>query len=221
MKSLSLFVVTLSFVFTANAADQHKFHNLGFSADGKHFAYATSVVQDGSGYGVAEINIKSLQNYDASPVLSVNRMVEEGDARAALKIAMQAVNFAAFNIAPGTIKGETIKATSATEITVENYNAKYRFAMTTKASPFTPDYCHDYPNQALVDIKLTKTDRAGSETSVLFNEDYAPANRICAYNYAIEKVIRNGDRIALVISYNATGFEGPDTDYMIVTTVLE
>ncbi|WP_413583514.1 DUF2259 domain-containing protein [Bdellovibrio sp. HCB288] len=165
--------------------------------------------------------MKSLQNYDSTPVLTVKQMAYEGDARAALKISMQSVNFSAYNIAPGTNKGSTLSATSSSEITVNTNGAAYKFTLSTEATQNRPEYCIDAPNEALLKINLTKTASQSSETSVLVDEQYAPEKRACAYNYAIEKVITYGDKAALVISYLATGFEGPDHNYTVVTTILE
>lgn len=210
MKKLVLSLIALSFAGAAHAADTQKFHNLGFSGDGKYYAYATSAIGDGSGYGYADIFIKEVSEYDRGNVLKVTRSLEEGeegDDRAALKLALQSVNFASFGgLVPNSIRGETSIPKTDKEFTIDNYNGKYHYQLKTVAARFPNPMCkNDWDiASARLELTLTKTDSKGSSsTQVMFNDYDEPGARKCAQNFKIAKVIRHGNKLMLVISYDS------------------
>ncbi len=227
MKKLVLSLIALSFAGAAYAADTQKFHNLGFSADGNFYAYATSAVSDGSGAGYADIFIKEVNEYDRKEVLKVSRSTEEGaegDERAALKLALQSVNFVSFGgLVPNSIRGETLIPKATNEITIDNYNGKFHYSLKTVAPRFPNKMCSEdwKVTNTRLELTLTKTDSNGkTESKVIFNDYDEPGARICAQNHKIAKVIRHGDKIMFVISYDSPGWEGMDHDFVVVATKL-
>ncbi|QDK45799.1 hypothetical protein DOM22_11890 [Bdellovibrio sp. ZAP7] len=225
MKKLILSLVVLSFAsVTAQAADTLKFHNLGFSTDGKYYSYATSAVGDGSGYGYANVFIKQVDEYDRGEILRVTRDTEVDNDRLALKLAIQSVNFTSFGgLIPYGIRGETVTPTADKEITLNTYNAKYRLQLKTLPARFPNPMCkNDWDiASSRLELAVTKTDSKGkSETQVLFSDYSEPGARICAQNYKIAQVIRHDDRLVLVISYDSPGFEGMDHDFVVLSTKL-
>jgi predicted secreted protein len=222
MKTFALVLSFLGFLNSAHAGDQYTFHNLGFSNDGKYFAYGVSAIQDGSGYGVATVQVKEVLNYDnGQHNVIANTYLEEGSAEEALQGAMKSINFANFNLAPGSIPGVPSSPSTTNTAKILYAGNHYTLTLSTEATK-VPDYCfEDNKGYSRIKVELTKTDANGrSETEQIYFEYTPPAERICAYEYQIAQVIQYGDKVALLISYSSTGFEGPNSEFVIIPAVL-
>ncbi len=228
MKNLILAsLLTLSSM--AFATDANNFKNLGFSADGRYYAFVESVIQDGSGFPAAYGQVIDVT---MNKVVSVKRVVIEDDRveeREAIRQVVLAINPKRFGI-DGRNPGKTLWIRVANDLSAP-----------VKSALFSPNYYVDAGSSSVspkLNLEVGETLLPTQEkclgfssakirvdlqnltagTSILLQEDsHLPSRRDCASNYQIRQVLTHNKAIAAVLRFETPGFEGPNYQHMVVT----
>lgn len=225
----------------ARAGDFATLETIGFSADGKVFAFEQYGIQDGSGFPYAEIVFVDLDADDfISPSPIRIRIEEDGadiaGARAEARSKAEPL-FAAH--APEQRPGFVAADNPPTELTAD----PHRVAFLPRALRPTPDM----PTELRLDIlqlpegancagvgrdgtvagfRLTLIGLEADETASVLHEDASvPASRNCPLDYRLSRiVVADGPdgplRAVALIGVESIGFEGPDMRYIAVPVPL-
>ncbi|GGB59208.1 hypothetical protein GCM10011316_34060 [Roseibium aquae] len=222
----------------AQAGDQARLDVLGFSEDGRFFAFEQSGIQDGSGWPYSDIFVLDVladswvrpspfrhrdesddsQGYDPDALLAQTR----ADNRLAAQPLLDSTGIAG--------RGYTVGSNPVTELSADPYR------MTVNPKPVVPPI--DPPMQ----IELTEFDLPeatcqtygvqtkgfrlttvfGGEARVRHLDETLPSSRGCAIGYRIERVIAHFPEgsppvVAIIVHVSRHGFEGPDGRYMAIT----
>jgi predicted secreted protein len=224
------------------AGDAAKLTHVGFSADGKNYAFMESGVQDGSGFAYARIRFLDVAK-NAFNAPAVNTQEDEntkmpGDLvkteAAALKAAEASLK--KLNISTA-IKGDILVSRKITDVDTRSLNSA--------TFTFLPGIA-GYPSHEQFKVKLTATDVKTSNgyclnegmakklkvdiqnlsnkaIKILQNDSTLPSSRGCAHAYEIEDVVSQnyGDSVVVLIRVFTLGFEGEDVRYMAVSGSLK
>lgn len=245
MKKL-IAVAILSLSSLAFAGDAAKLTHIGFSGDGKSYAFMQSGVQDGSGFAYAEIKfLDTASNSYTAKAVSV--LQDEEDTISTLAdIEDKAIKSAEATLKSleisTSLKGDVLvsrkisdlEARKLKEVSFSNgpiigglsapaYKVKLS---TSKAKPAAGSFCME-DNSALK-LKLELVNLTTKKTTVLQEDKTLPASRGCAHGYEIEDVVViNPDqsselaaKVVVLIRVFTIGFEGEDVRYMAVSGSL-
>jgi predicted secreted protein len=237
---LSILALALSAV--SYAGDASEYTPLGFSPEGRYFAFAQTGVQDGSGFAYADAAVvdvaRNIIVADDSIVLE-----EEGDKnpspQTALKIVLDRLNLKRFNIVAGRNLGENLLVRLPTDFS--QYTSavfSYRYWAEGGATMTIPKYelvlqqkdaedksenkwCTDFLGKApqMFQLSLVGRDATDGTTQILQNDLRLPLSRGCVGSYSIQRVTTFNGGLVVQLSYTGPGFEGPDVRQMIVTAV--
>src|SRR5690606_7736483 len=212
----------------ARAGDTATVEILGFSADGRIFAFEEFGIQDGSGFPYSHrfyIDTGSDEFVSGSPI-----RVRIDDEAANLELARQQARERGDAIVPSATlaanRGFTAGARPATQISGDALHMAVNTrpvippidaTLELRLEEFSlqgPDYCGDFgPTKG---FRLTRLGVQPGEQATLLHEDSTlPASRGCALGYSIGAVQtffpQGGAPVyAVMISVRSAGFEGPD-----------
>ena len=232
-------IALLGFFFSAAAyaGDAASVYPVGFSPKGSYYAYYQAGINDGSGFPYAEFNIVSVKQNKV--LFSKFEHDDEGDydtpenfikdfsknpeiLSAFKKYAIQNSN-EGFTVVDrlATDKSAAKKVEFALDGMVEGGSGPtfYHYTLKLKTKEVTPQeegYCVVNPELLKVTLASEKNGVA-APSIVLLNEKSLSEETKCAYNYNISKVVVYNDSLVVFLSYNTTGFEGPDLRYRTVT----
>jgi len=231
--SLVLFFWVLSLTTTATAGDYAERRIIGFSDQGRHFAFEQFGRQDGSGFAYAEIIVIDIEADDwvaGTPVRVLLRDETAGIAYARAKAAEQAA---------GTLKqlgiwhpGELLASNPPAEIGRDplKVSVNARFPLPGEAQeltfalqqfPLSATSCAGFSNQPIKGFRLQMT-KGAAKPLILHEDTSIPKSRHCPLGYAISDVARfvapnRSTTYALLVSVLRVGFEGPDRRFIAVT----
>ncbi len=223
MKQLITMLALFLAAANAEARDLFNFHSLGFSNDGKYYAFVESATQDGSGFPSADAAVIEVAT---NSMVKRKRVILEGDLATeaqAISKAVTGVNLAGYGIT-GNRKGETLlvrQLSDRSTYTDTVFSATYYrdYSLTAQTIQETNPNPRCFINEFGSLLKLTLI---GSEANplnlVLQHDTVLPEKRECASNYEIRRVILSEDKLVVVVSYHTPGFEGSDVHFMAVTT---
>lgn len=222
MKKLVYVLCFLSFSSAVQAMDLYNFRNLGFSPDGLFFAYANTTVQDGSSFPHASVYVVNVPNNavvrKATLTIKDDSSYEESEA---LRRVLPSVDLDSYQIYPGKNLGVEQALTLASDhegsFVVDGQNYSLNLAEKDAGNAANKSYCKDAAHGSKT---ITLTLSYAQTQVVLENERYQPLARYCSYDYKIEKALTHGKNLVVVLSYQRPGFEGPDTNYRVVTGKL-
>lgn len=231
MKKL-MFAALMMFAHSALAADAYTFKNLGFSADGRYYAFVQSVVQDGSGFPSAGGQIVEVASNRAVVLKNVVVQDDTAPEKKAVDQVIAAMNLSRFGI-DGRHLGQTLwvrlntdhsQAAKQAEFSLDygvNGGAssvwpRYSLELTEVPAQLPNDACFGMESQA-VQMSAKLTDIENGAQRELQSASDTPASRKCASNYQIRQVIKFGRSIVGVLRYETLGFEGPDYNHMVIT----
>lgn len=223
MKKLifAFFFLSLNSVY---AADLYNFRNLGFSPDGRYYAYANSVVQDGSGFPHASVYLMNVAKN--SPIRSATLTIKDDSSyeeSEALRRVLPQMHLEAFRIYPGQNLGGDLPLTPlhSHQATFTDDGRKFSLDLVESdaGNESQRAYCKDNGRGSKL-VALALTDLKSQRRILLEDEYVQPKSRYCSFDFKLEKVLRFNRRIAVVLSYQSPGFEGPDTKYRVVTAKL-
>ncbi|MTI45158.1 putative secreted protein [Roseibium hamelinense] len=222
----------------AAAGDQATLEVLGFSQDGRYFAFEQHGIQDGSGFPYSEIyvidvhadswvspspfrqrdKIDDSQGYDPVALLNKTR----GENRLAAQSLLASTAIAGF--------GATVGSNPVTELSADPFN------MTVNIRPVVPPI--DGPMEIeLAEFELPDATCAsygvqtkgfqlntvyGGEARVRHFDKSLPKSRGCATGYRIERAVSffpdgKPPVIAIIVHIAKHGFEGPDGRFLAIT----
>jgi len=221
MKTMGL-VLSFLMVCSAWGADKMHFHNLGFSPDASHFAFANSIVKDGTGFPFARVSV--IRIADDALVDSKSVTIEDGSSwqeKEALQRAQTAASLEKYNITPGRSLGED-EAVRQLHPQVLVFTSE-KTAYTVNLRELTNGNVNDgssIADTACGNKMMKVTLAAGGKTTVLHEDHIQPNSRFCSRNYKLVKVITQGKSLVVVVAYDSPGFNGDDTSYTVVSGVL-
>jgi len=235
------FVVVLFFAVNTYAGDLSTLHVIGFSNDGRYMAFEEYGTQDGSGYPFATIHIiDTTKNAYAAPKIDV--MVEDemgAESTARNRVAVKAAKkLKQFRIVRGNT-GRLILSHPLTDLTFEGeagkkadtlvkfaedvgpYHREGDYELLLTPVKVTPKDCTDYGYDIFM-LELKLTNNAGEGTSKFLQKDVSlPASRGCVMSYRIQDIYIYKGIIAVFMSFDTPGFEGPDTRFMVTAGKLK
>jgi predicted secreted protein len=230
---LTLVLALLIAVPAARAGDYAYRDILGFSPDGKFFAFEEYGVQDGSGFPYSNIFVIDPAKdgwVDGTPIR--RRIDDEATPLTKARSEARAKADPILKKLGVEPRGLLVVSNPATELSADPYHVRFRlndfFNMeerpwSLRLTPITaPEPAATCENLGPVKgLKLELTSPEG-ETKVIAQDTSIPESRFCPRDYAISDVVAftaDGETtIAVLLSLFRQGFEGPDRRFIAVTT---
>ena len=213
------------------AADAMEYKTLGFSKDGRYFAFVETVIQDGSGFPEATATVVDVRQ---NKLLKFERAViqdENGDLKKALKQAIDKINPGQYGI-DSKIKGETLWIRMPTDLSPVDLSPRFStyYGVDGGASAVWPrlrldvsekaagnfEECYEFEG-AYLKVTLHNESQDGVRDLVLQEDKKLPKSRQCSSAYQPRQIIEYKGAIVVVIRSQSPGFEGPDYNHMVVT----
>lgn len=240
-KFIAAAILTVSSL--AFAGDAAKLTHIGFSGDGKSYAFMQSGIQDGSGFAYAEIRfLDTANNKYTAPAVSV--IQEDEDMISTLSdIEDKAIKNAEATLKSleisSSLKGDVLvsrkisdlEARKLKEVSFSNgpiigglSAPQYKIKLSTsKVKAPANSYClNDGVGQKM---KLELVNLQSKKTTILQEDKTLPASRGCVHGYEIEDVVvinpdqmsELASKVVVLIRVFTLGFEGEDVRYMAVS----
>ncbi len=209
---------------------------IGFSPDGRYFAFEQYGVEDGSGFPYAEIFLIDTTADQWVKGYPVRKRLDDekatvGQVRKDLTKTRDILKEQYRVSEPGDHLASNPRAELSADPHLVIVNAAHRFTPP-KQEPYvftltektiqTPD-CAKYTDLPTKGFKLTMT-RKGEDVLTLNDDQSLPGSRRCALGYAIADVLSHdsgGNTAWVVLLHLQTfGFEGPDSTFMAVARRL-
>ncbi len=244
MRILLSLLFALLLIPQVRAAVVADFRNLGFSPDGRHFAFMEYGVQDGSGFPFASVFVIDLERDAwAGPPVHIVLEKEASDAREAMRIALRkaASTLKRAGIAPLLTGRELFHAppTEGTEPAItatftgwpwQLGDPRWRHTLRLSTFPLPGGDCDPSVTEGARGFALDVRSGTAEHEVRLYADRKVPASRHCPASYAIDRVIRftvPGDmsrdlpvRDVAIIRYGYPAFEGFDERYLAVPVRL-
>jgi predicted secreted protein len=209
-------IIPILLLGLARAGDSSLLTLIGFSGNGAFVAFQQTATGDGSGFPYSTLDIvdvaRNLLVYETTTTLE-KPGASENQARAKVLIEAAAA-LKKYGIKPGDqgqfVFGNVVK----TEFEFEALGKTYSLEIKSQDLPETPE-CD--ATRQLLEVKLY----SGNTSRSLQRDTKLPQSRRCAYRYDLHSVFLKGSSLAVFISVSTPGFEGPNLDWMVVTTTLK
>lgn len=226
----SLFVL-LAGTGTGIAGDAAKLDVIGFSPDGRYFAFEEFGVQDGSGFPYSNIYVVDLET-DEWTARSPYRVRLESDgadveearqqsqhaARAAIERLAIKVPAESWSNEPPLGDGDKAMAFSDISSLLQTEGNYFSLKLTTRPAA-SPLKCETYMGTSAVGFTLRYARDEGVGSVVHADTGVLPRSRGCPVDYRIHALIHTaggeGPYVAIIASY-PFGFEGPDRRFLAV-----
>lgn len=224
----------------AFAGDASTFHSLGFSENGKYYAFAESGVQDGSGFAYANIAVVEVakNSFSASRRIVIESVDDtESSTENALAKAIKEIRLSRFGIEAGKNIGQDLLVRLPTDFSdytrnlfsFENWAEggastrvpKYEAIVETKDGIDSTEgqFCSELlgtPPQ-LLKLSIVGRDATNGAVQVLQEDRVLPKSRNCTAEYGIQRVTTYKGGLVVALIYRELGFEGPNFRHMVVT----
>lgn len=233
MKFVMMLTVLCSLVgLNAFAGDAASFKNLGFSGDGKYFAFAQVGVTDGAGFAYANVSVIDVAKNSVVRNKSVVLEDENSDVKLAFNKALALAKISQFGILAGKNTGSYLINRADSDLSKYSDSVftsdanwqypRYELSMELKTMPDETEgkWCSDMSNGGPKGFKLSLANQSEPERAakVLQDDMNLPKSRgACVFDYSVRKVIKNGSAFVVIVSTLSVGFEGPDTRFLAVT----
>lgn len=220
------------------AGDAAKITTLGFSNDGRYFAFMESGIGDGLGAAYARIRfLDTPRNAFAGTAVQKSQTEEEV---AANKGSLQTIERDTIALAQPTLTKLGIKSEnrgnvlvsrkvtdlearalrtisfSTTPIIAGLISPKFQLNLSQiKAIPGEKIICMD-PDKAKI-LRLTLVDQQTKKQLLLQADTTLPSSRGCAHAYEIEDVLQFQSNLVVLIRIYTVGFEGEDVRYLAIS----
>lgn len=233
-RSLALVAVVLPIAGTVWAADMAEYRVLGYSQDGRYFAFEQYGIQDGSGFAYADVFVLDLETDRWMPG-SPYRERAQDEAKLLVDVRAQAsaramADHHGLGIVP---QFRLLAATSPLELGTQEISLGFYprpilnpidplHTLTLNVLPMaSPRDCFDMVETAGYELLLTVD---GEGTDVVHRDQHLPSSRACPANYGIAAIITPfdgaaGRAVALICVYQL-GFEGLDRRFLAVPFYL-
>ena len=227
---LGLIILVFAATNSARAGDNAERAVIGFSPDGRYFAFEQYGIQDGSGFPFSEIFIIDL---DANAWVKGSPFREKAEEDGALVSAarMRAQKAAGSLLAQLKIAepGEVLASQPVTEASQDRHRLSFdpffislgnqpanRYTLAVDLVPFpAPEACRDHGDNQM-GLKLTITDNDKSLTGEVYKDAAIPSSRYCPHDYDVADVIvyrtyaPPAERLVALVGVRTPGFEGSD-----------
>jgi len=244
MRILLSFLFALALIPQVRAATVADFRNLGFSPDGRHFAFMEYGVQDGSGFPFASVFVIDLdRDAWAGPPVRIVLEKEAEDAREAMRMALRraAPTLKRAGIAPLLTGRELFHAppTEGTEAAItatftgwpwQSGDARWKYVLQLSTFSMPGGDCVSDVAESARGFALDVLVGVEGRRVRLYADRNVPASRHCPIAYAIDRVIRftvpggiNRTlpvRDVVIIRYGHPAFEGLDQRYLAIPVKL-
>ncbi len=218
----------------AHAGDYAYRDILGFSPDGRYFAFEEFGIQDGSGFPYSNIFVIDATNDSWAEGTPIRRRIDDeatplSKARSEARAKADPI-LKKLKVEP---RGLLVVSNPATELSADPYSVSFRLndyfnmeerAWSLRLTPITvPEPAAACENLGPVKgLKLELTSPEGG-TKVIAQDTSIPESRFCPRDYAISDVIaftpEGGETtIAVLLSLFRQGFEGTDRRFIALTT---
>ena len=224
---LSILLFAALAIPKAHAGDAASRNIIGFSPDGRSFAFEQYGVQDGSGFEYSEIFIIDTETDRWLPETPIRiRHDKEGlGVEMARKTARHAAQPILQKLKIGAM-GDTLArypaGTLQHEVAIGPVGGEAPLSFSLEEKPFPPGDCGKYTDQPIKGFRLSMG--AAVPDTIIHDDVALPATRGCALAYGIADVIRSPAEgptgYAILIEVQSHGFEGPDTRFIAVTRRL-
>jgi len=230
-----VFSLWLGILATAYAGDRALFDAIGFSDDGRFFAFEEFGVQDGSGFPYSNIYIVDLERDAWIPGTPIRQRLDDesidiADARTAAhdqaeplleRVGIERPAELIYVLGDG-VAGDNGKYAV---VGVPHYNAGeaidvHSLVIETfeSTSPLT---CEDWFGQAPLGMTLVIADSEAVETEIMRDAGTLPESRGCPLDYRLYGVFLPKDSQAfregvVIVSVYPGGFEGPDRRFIAI-----
>lgn len=246
MKTL-ITILALLFSQSALAGDASFFSSLGFSQDGKYFAFTEEGVYDGLGAYWIELGIIEVDQNKYVGRLHIGGESDEGDITTEdhrdlyLRTLKQKLSFESYGFSK-KVRQETLIKREQKDLShytntlfsidywatggASSQFPTFKLILDEIPAPINADneWCEDWmgDSNSMIELRLVANPNNGENGFVneLQIDKKQPKVRSCAYNYSIREVHYYKGKIAVVIRYQSPGFEGPNERNMIVTGLL-
>ena len=219
----------------ARAADNAERAVVGFSPDGRYFAFEQYGVQDGSGFPYSEIFVIDL-NANKWVKGSPFREKVENETALVSNARAKAAKAAGTLIAELKIAepGEVLASNPPTEASPDRHRMSFAafylsqvkqpadgYTLTLDLVPFAaPESCYTEDGKQM-GFALSIIDKATNASQEIQKDESIPASRYCPRDYDIADVIAyrsssGGDRHAALIGVYTPGFEGVNRRFIAV-----
>jgi predicted secreted protein len=231
----------------ACASDAPETVAVGYSPDGRYFAFEQYGTQDGSGFPYADIYVIDLATNSWVKGTPIRTMTEDETATLGTTRRKAAADAAAVLIAHSISEPAlSLASLPATEVqadrTTVTFDPYYRHmggsvpvapadlwgsrytlkVMASEATP-KPDHCKDYEEPVMA-LKLTLTDLKSGKEQVVHADTDIPKSRGCPTGYDIDKILAPAAesqdiRLLALIGVYRYGFEGQDRRMIAIPIV--
>lgn len=216
---------------SAFATDAYTYKNLGFSADGRYYAFVESVIGDGSGFPIARGQVIDVVRNRTVVMKQAFIEDEKATEKTAIGKVTAEMNLRHYGI-DGRNLGEPLWIRLETDLSLPvrqavfspNYYVeggsssvwpKLQLDITEHDAPTEKDQCFSQEPSKMITLSLTNLqDNLRRDLQI---DSRAPSNRKCSWGYQLRQVLTYRGSIAAVLRYETFGFEGPDYNHMVVT----
>jgi predicted secreted protein len=215
------------------AGDYASRHVIGFSPDGRYFAFEQYGVQDGSGFPYSEIFVIDTETDNWVPESPFRIRLDKESERSdtARKSARQAASPLLQKLNIGE-PGEHLASNPRAELSADPgrvvINAAHRFtppkdepiSFTLTEKTLNSAKCAQYSERPMKGFTLTMT-HEGANPVILSDDEKLPDSRGCALGYGIADIFSHESggetTYAILLHMPTIGFEGPDRRFIAVT----
>jgi len=239
MRALAALFMVMLTLLPARAADVAMFRNLGFSPDGRFFAFMEHGVQDGSGFPYANVFIIDLEQdaFAAKPV-RVLLQTEAPNSLPAMRQALQAArpDLSRLRINELLTGRELFHAPATQGMSPamrahfvlwphQLGQAEFTYVLQLSAFPLPGGDCAPGTVESALGFALDVMSMASGEGARLYEDERVPKSRHCVTRYAIDRVIHfrpahGKARTVVIVRYGYFAFEGLDERYLAVPVQL-
>jgi predicted secreted protein len=217
----------------ARAGDRALLDVIGFSPDGRYFAFEEFGVQDGSGFPYSNIYFVDLDRDSWIPDTPVRVRIDDESTRVpqarADAMAEARPILARFEIAwpaeTAFLLGDAVTDDGKRAVTGVPYydagRAVEDFALTVETFPTTsPLTCEDWFGREPMGMALTLEDPEGTVTEIM-RDGALPRSRGCPFDYRLYGVFlpfhaQDFSGAVVMVSVYPGGFEGPDRRFIAI-----
>lgn len=244
MRAAALALISLLAAPAALASDAAESLALGYSPDGRFFAFEQFGIQDGSGFPYSDIFVLDLDAnswVEGTPirVLTQDETATLGPTRAASTAAAAPI-LARHKVGEPAL---VLASNPATEVredrdsvvfdpyyrhmggsvpmpTTDIWGERYEVRVTaTDVSPL-PEHCKDY-GEPVKALTVTLTELKSAKVTTVHQDAVIPKSRGCPQGYDIDKVVApaaygEDGRFILLVGVYSFGFEGRDRRYIAI-----
>ncbi|MBZ0215456.1 MAG: DUF2259 domain-containing protein [Fimbriimonadaceae bacterium] len=217
----------------AHAGDFAERRIIGFSEDGKYFAFEQFGIQDGSGFPYSEIFVIDTETDDWAGGSPFRTRIEDeqADLQTARTETAEKAQPALLDLGLGH-QGRLLASNPPTEAGSNPYDIVFRkyaafgpfMELHLREIPMDPGLCGEFGilvNGFSLSFKADET-----QEPVTVHEDTSiPASRGCPLNYGISDVIvyekpQDRQRMIVLVNIFSHGFEGPDRRFIAIPVML-